>query len=201
MIISGSYESWKNSNGGKMDLKGIRTLNLIGTILFPLFSIGIVLIYLPFFLIIPGLQIDEFLNIYFFSFAAVWIVIIIFLTYMLYRNTVEGLDRKQFHQAKRWSLVGTFSGFFLGGGPIVVIIFYISFTVIHEEIHPRYHFPPFGYYPPPYGYGGSYPQPQQPLQYQQPYSQYPSNGMSCPNCGKPIEENWKYCPNCYDKLK
>jgi hypothetical protein len=175
-----------------MDLKGIRTLNLIGTILFPLFSFGIVLIYLPFFLFTPGFQIDEFFNLYF-GFAAVWIVIIIFLTYMLYHNTVEGLDRKQFHQAKRWSLVGTFSGFFLGGGPIVVIIFYVSYTVIHEEMHPRFRFPPFGYYPPPRSYGSPYQPYQQPPQYRKPYSQYPTYGMSCPNCGKPIEENWKYC--------
>jgi hypothetical protein len=177
-----------------MELKGVRTLNLIGTIIFPIFSIGIVVIYIPFFLPLPGLRIEEFFNICF-SFALVWIVVIIFFTYMLYRNTVAGLDKGDFRRARQWSLFGMFSGFLLGGGPIVVIIFFTSYSFIDDVTRPRYYRPPPGFYPPPYGFGGPYQRPPMP------YSQYPTYGMSCPNCGKPIEENWKYCPSCYEKLK
>ena len=180
-----------------MNLKGVRNLNLIGTILFPLFSIGIVVIYIPFFSFIPGFRVEEFSN-FCFSFVVIWITIIIIVTYMLYQYTVVGLDKGKLQQARQWSLFGMFSGFLLGGGPVIVIIFFTSYSFIDDVTRPRYYRPPPGFYPPPYGYSAPYsPQPQ----YQQSYPQYPPYGSSCSNCGKPIEENWKYCPNCYEKLK
>ncbi|UCG68724.1 MAG: hypothetical protein JSV09_13105 [Thermoplasmata archaeon] len=138
----------------------------------------------------PG---EEFFTICF-TIIVVWILIVAFLTFMLYQNTVIGLDQGNFHNAKKWALYGAIMGFFLGGtgglGIITFIIFLISYISFDEAVWPKpYYYPPPGYYPfpPPY-YGPQYP-PQ------------PSGQTTlCPNCRQPLKymseyKKW-YCNTC-----
>jgi hypothetical protein len=176
-----------------MDIRGIRTLNLAGTILFALFSIGIAMFYLPIFIFFPFNEGSD-LTMICITILVCWIIFIVYLTYMLYKNTVLAMDEGQFETVKRWTLYGIFFGIFLGGGLIVLLIFLISYASIDEATRPRYYYPPPMYYPPPPAYGTGYQQPATP-------HQQPNYARSfCPKCRRAVEANWKYCPNCYEKL-
>ena len=127
----------------------------------------------------------------------VWIIIIAFLAFKIYQNTVLGLDRGDFLTAKNWTLYGAIIGFIFGGfNWIILIIFLISYVSFDDALFPKpYYYAPPGYYPyqPPYSYGPPYP-PQQPT------------GINpCPRCGQPLRyvnkyQKW-YCNNCKVYIK
>lgn len=177
-----------------MDVKGIRTLNLIGTILFALFSIAMPMIYIPFILFVSFNENNDFMLV-FLTIMICWIIFIIYITCMLYRNTVLGMDLGHFEEAKKWVLYGIVLAIVPAFNLIVLIIFLVSYVSIEDAIRPKYYPPPPGYYPPPPYYETAY-HPTGP-QYQQ------SSQVSgfCPKCRRPVEANWKYCINCHESLK
>ena len=188
-----------------MDIKGLRTLNLIGTILFGIFSILLPIIYLPILFFISTIENNQFTFVCM-SIIICWIIFIIYLVYQLYKNTVLGLDLGNFEAAKRWTLYGALMGLFLGGGLLTLIVFLISYASFDEAIRPKYYYPPPGYYPyqQPPGYGPPNPQPPgygpPNPQYPRQRPQAPVSSGECPSCRRPVQANWKYCPTCYTNL-
>jgi hypothetical protein len=179
-----------------MDIHGLRTLNLVGTILFGVFGIVYPVLYLFGFGLIFWMSRDGGFFTVCTAILIVWIAVIAFLSYSLYNNTVVGLDRGNFEGAKRWTLIGAIMGFIFAGGIITLIIFLISYVSFDDAVWPKpYYYPPPGYYPyaPSYPYGPTYP-PQQPT------------GINpCPNCGQPLRyvtkyQKW-YCNNCKIYIK
>jgi hypothetical protein len=151
-----------------MDIKGVRTLNLVGTIFFALFGIGMPLYYISIsFFFFYAMPYDSDFIIICYTAIVGWIVFIMFLTYMLYNKTVLGLDRHEYEDAKKWMLVGAILGFFFAGNVLTLIIFLVSIVSIDDALRPRYYYPPPGYYPYPPGY------PQD--QYYPPPQEYPQN--------------------------
>ena len=60
---------------------------------------------------------------------------------------------------------------------------------------------PYGYAPPPAQQYGPQPQPQYYPQQQAPAQQAPQHiTRICPNCGRVIDENLKFCPHCGKQL-
>lgn len=179
-----------------MDIRGIRTLNLVGTIVFAIFGLAVPIIYSFLFGLIWWFAPGEGIFTVCVAILLAWIAVIAFLTYSLYNNTVVGLDRSNFQAAKRWTLIGAIMGFIFAGGIITFVIFIISYVSFDDAVWPKpYYYPPPGYYPypPPYPYGPPYP-PQQPT------------GINpCPNCGQPLryitKYNKWYCNNCKVYIK
>jgi len=183
-----------------MDIHGLRTLNLVGTILFGLIGLGIPVIFLASFGIlygvVPGGGIFGISSVVLIAL----IIIIASLTFTLYHNTVIGLDRGNFEGAKRWTLIGAIMGLIMGIiftiGMIPFGIFLISYFSFDNAVWPKpYYYPPPGYYPypPPYPYGHSY------------LPQQPTGINPCPNCGQPLRyvtkyQKW-YCNNCKVYIK
>jgi hypothetical protein len=183
-----------------VDIKGLRTLNLAGTILFGLFGIGIPLLYFFY------LYVSSYSYMFFpyrrdltfcYSILIIWLVIVIFLTIFLYRNTVKGLDRGDYNSAKRWMIIGAIAGFISTGlsaiGLITFLIFLIAFVSADEAIRSSY------YPPPPRNYQyPSTPQygPQPPPQ----YSTAEARWSPCPSCGKKVASSWIACPYCTEKI-
>ncbi|UCE73278.1 MAG: hypothetical protein JSV56_09615 [Methanomassiliicoccales archaeon] len=192
-----------------MDIRGLRNLNLAGTIIFGIFGIVIPVFYFSIFgsLILWSTN-NEFM-ILCFSIIIGWVALISFLTYMLYKNTVLGLDRGEYETAKRWMLIGAICGFIFAGGVITLIIFILAYVSADEAIRSQY-YPPPGYYPyPPQPYG-PYPPPQQygpyapPQQYgpYQPPPQRPAvKKNTCPKCGQYVDASWTTCRYCNEKLR
>ena len=189
-----------------MDIKGLRTLNLIGTILFGIFSILTPMFYFPIFFFLSPIGNNQFTFVCM-TIILIWIIFIIYLVYLLYKNTVLGIDLGNLEAAKRWTMYGALLGLFLGGGLLTLIVFLISYVSFDEAIRPKYYYPPPGYYPypPPPGYGPPNPQPPgygpQNLHYPVQATQAPVSSDLCPSCRRPIQGNWKYCPTCYANLK
>jgi hypothetical protein len=195
-----------------MDIKGIRTLNLVGTILFGLFGVLTPIAYMGYLFFGFWMFFEDQFGLLCLTIIVCWIIFVLFITYMLYQNTVVAIDKRKFQLAKRWVLYGAIAGFFLGGGVsvgiITLIIFLISYVSFDDALRPRIYYPPPGYpYPPPPGYGPA----GQPPAYG-PYGQPPAYSPSlqqnvplgknkCPKCGRMVEENWKHCPNCNEDLK
>jgi len=151
-----------------MDIRGLRTLNLIGTAIFGIFSIMVPVVYLFIFGLIWWMAREGGFFTFCIAILVLWIVLIAFLTFELYRNTVVGLDEGNYERAKRWILIGMICGFLFGGGIITFVIFLISYISFDDAIWPKYYYPPPYYpYPPPYQ-----PPPYQPPPYQPP-PQYP----------------------------
>jgi hypothetical protein len=179
-----------------VDIKGLRTLNLAGTILFGLFGIGLPLFYFYYFSSLyyrySFSPFDEYMSICLVV-LVVWMIIITILTYLLYHNTVLGLDRGDYEAAKRWMLIGAVVGFLFAGGVVTLIIFLIGFVSADQAIWSG------SYYAPP-AYYGSYP-PLSP-QYQTPYAmpKHPISWSPCTNCGRLVSSSWITCPYCSVKL-
>jgi hypothetical protein len=196
-----------------LDIKGLRTLTLAGTILFGLFNVlaplVIAVVYIP--LLMFGFEESSDI----FSICIVilicWAIVMIFLTYMLYKNTVLGLDRGDFVTAKRWMLIGAICGFIFGGtsglGIVTLIIFIIAYTSTDEAVRALY-YPQIMYYqPPPYPYG---PNPPQQSPYPTGSRMYLPNNIGsknvtvknqCPRCGNRIDRSWIYCRYCNVRLQ
>ena len=149
-----------------MDIHGLRTMNLVGTIIFGIFGVLMPLFIALFFGFMLWIFPSGALSAVFFTICLAWIIVVVFLTYQLYENTVIGLDRGNFAQVKRWTLIGMICGFIFAGGILTFILFLISYISIDDAIWPKFYGPPpFGYYPPPYQYAPPYP----PQQSRQPY--------------------------------
>jgi len=162
-----------------MHINTIRTLNLIGTILFGIFgilmSLYYTLIFSSFFFwgMTNGNLVANCMVIF-----LICAIIILFLTYLLYSKTVKSLDIMDYETAKRWMIVGIVLGFIFGG-IIVFIIFLISFVMFDDAIRGT-HYP---YYPPPY-----YPPPV----YWYPPPDYPGKN------GKPFSYDYPYPHEVHD---
>lgn len=179
-----------------MDLNGLRSLNLIGTLLFGLFGFLTPVLYAFTFLFSFAWHNDDGFELICATIIIIWVIFIGIFTFFLYSNTVIALDEGKFGLAKRWVLFGAIAGFFCGGGVslglITLIVFIVSYISFDDAIRPKYYYPPPGYYPyPPPGYVPPHIQSQRNL-----YTK-----SRCPNCMHPIEMNWKYCPNCNVNLK
>ncbi len=154
-----------------MDLGTVRTLNVVGTVLFGIltmlapvagfFWIGMILFWSP----------DTSYFILCLTAILAWVIIFGFLTYKLYQNTVVSLDKGNFALAKQWTLYGVIMGVILGilftPAFLIFIVFLIAFIALESELRPKYWgYPPYPYYPPPpaYPYGPPPAQPQYPQQ-------------------------------------
>jgi hypothetical protein len=112
-----------------MDIKGLKTLNYIGTFLFRLLGS-----LPPLFILISAILYDRD------SFAfpsivmitVIWILAIIIIGEFLYRNTVWGLEDGNYDAAKTWIFIGIFAG--IMGGIIPFIIFVISYVSFDEAV-------------------------------------------------------------------
>lgn len=153
-----------------MDLGTIRTLNLVGTILFALFGVLTPLIYLGIFGMALVFGSEAGLFAICLTILIVWIIIVVYLAYMLYQNTVKAMDSGNYELVKRWTLYGMILGFLLGGGILTLALFLISYISIDDALRPKYWgYPPSPYYPPPPGYPYGPP----PTYPQYPPQQYP----------------------------
>jgi len=152
-----------------MDIKGLRTLNLVGTILYCLIGSFLAFVYYYetysvytiFNRDITGCTIS----------LIIWISILISFTIELFMKTVVGLDRGDYKTAKQWTLVGIIVGFM--GGIIPLIIFIISYVSFDDAVRTQQFGPPY------YSY---YQQPGQ-LRY-------------CISCRKQIPVDSRLCPYC-----
>jgi hypothetical protein len=181
-----------------MDIRSLRTLCLVGTVLFGIFGIIIPVFYFIMFLPFIGFMFSESGSGDYIMFCSIillcWIIVIVFLVYMLYQNTVLGLDRKDYVVAKRWMMIGAICGFVFGGGVITLVIFLIAYISIDDAIKAMYYYPPPAYYPYPPQYGQYPPQPQ-----------YPAPNIKlksrCPKCGQYNDSRITHCYYCHEKLK
>ena len=209
-----------------MDIKGIRQLNLIGTIIFALFGCGIPLFYMSFFgwmsTLGPMHEGDNPFGWCMFVFL-IWLIIVIALTVLIYDNTVKTIDQGDYEKAKRWTVYAMVLAFLFGGSILTLLLFLISYISFDDALRqlqwsqygqyaqPHYAYPPQQQY----GYGYQRPPPQPPPNYpgyaqapaQQPYQQYsqpppppPSTPGRCPHCGNVVEKGWTTCRYCYGKL-
>ncbi len=152
-----------------MDIKGLRTLNLVGTILYGL--IGFLLASVYYYQIYEvythfDKDLTECTTI-----LLIWLSLIIIFSNLLYLKTVVALDRGNYKTAKQWTLVGIIIGFM--GGIIPLIIFIISYASFDDAIRTQFYGPVYHYYP----------QPQSQVRY-------------CNNCRKQIPFDSKLCPYC-----
>ncbi len=173
-----------------MDIHGLRTLNLVATVIFVIFSFLIPIILLIVFGFAFLLSPVTGYFIICIAILLVYIVLIGFFAHLLYQNAVLGLDRGDFEKAKKWTLYGMIVGFFFGGTWITLIIFLISYVSFDEAIWPKtYYYPPPTYPHQAPQYAG-YPYPPQ-----QPLPTYP-----CTTCGGQLRyinqyQRW-YCDSC-----
>lgn len=176
---------------------------MAGTILFALFGIGLPLFYFYYFSTLyirySFSPFYEYMSICL-TVLVVWMIIITILTYLLYQNTVLGLDRGDYEAAKRWMMIGAVVGFIFAGGIVTLIIFLIAFVSADQAIWSRYYYPPPGYYYPTPVYYGSHPMPSP--QYPSPVTKprHPVSWSPCPKCAKKVASNWLTCPYCSVKL-
>ena len=169
-----------------MDIKGLRSLNLIGTILFCI--IGIALISVQYFQLSyyrdVQSEIEEMINDPTISnnsrdskytlcigLLILWLFIILIFTSLLYNYTVKGLDRGNFKAAKTWTLIGIIVGF--AGGIIPLIIFIISYVSFDDAIRT-----------------------QQYSQMQYGYQPYSIPIRYCIKCKRQIPPESRLCPYC-----
>ena len=150
-----------------MDIKGLRALNLIGTILFALigcllpvsYSVGTLVFY----------------NNTCRTILFVWFCIILIFALLFYRFTVIGLDRGEYKAVKQWTLVGIIVGFM--GGIIPLIIFIVSYVSFDDAVRNQFYGPVYHYYP----------QPQSQIRYcNSCREQIPVDSRLCPYCGEQL---------------
>jgi len=161
-----------------MDMASIRTMNVVGTILFGLitmlspvigfFWVGLMMFWSP----------DTEYLILCFTGIIAWIIIFGFITYKLYQNTVVSLDKGNYALAKQWTLYGVVMGAILGflftPAFLILIVYVLAYVGIDSAMKPKYYgYPAYPYYPPPppvYPYGPPPAHPPYPGQ-----QQYPPN--------------------------
>ena len=133
-----------------MDLKGLRTLNLVGTILFCLIGLFFMVAIFSNLIYYHYNAPSQFGDSLEFSSRFIVTLIIILVIYfiitaLLYRFTVLGLDRGEYKTAKRWTLIGIIVGLLGGIIPFIIfIISYVSFNEalrIHEMAQANYGYP------------------------------------------------------------
>jgi hypothetical protein len=175
-----------------MDVKGLRTLNLVGTILFCVIGLLIVSAYyiqltrysearneIEHMLSPEGGPDSTRESEYSFckGLLLLWLCIIIIFTLLLLNYTVFGLDRGNYTKAKSWTLIGIIVGF--AGGILPLIIFIISYVSFDDAVRSKVM--------PPYPY-------------QQAEPSGPGEALFCRFCGKPMKyvEEYKrwYCFDC-----
>jgi hypothetical protein len=159
-----------------MDLGTIRTLNLVGTLLFTILGVVVPLFYLGAFGMALMFGTEEGLFAICLTVLIVWIIFVLYFAYLLYKNTVIALDNRNYELVKRWTLYGVIAGFLFGGGILTAALFLISHISLDDALKPKYYgYPPYPYYPPPptYPYGPPPAYPQYPPQQQYPQQQYP----------------------------
>jgi len=142
-----------------MELSTVRSLNVVGCILFGIFGVLIsayIGFWLSFLFWIPFGREDTSFSTFAmvcFTILILYIFLIVFLAITLYRNTVRTIDEGDFVKAKRWTLYGAILGMFLGGGILTFLLFILSYVFFDEALAPKYYYPypypPPGYYPPP----------------------------------------------------
>jgi hypothetical protein len=169
-----------------MDIKGLRTLNLVGTILFCI--IGIVLVSAQYYQLSQYREVQREIGDlmggtpdsdnsrdseydFCIGLLILWLFIILIFTTLLFNYTVKGLDRGNYKAAKGWTLVGIIVGF--AGGIIPLIIFIISYVMFDDAIRTeQFGRTYYGYPHPPYQF------------------------KDCNNCKKQIPSDSKLCPYC-----
>ncbi len=172
-----------------MDIKGLRTLNLVGTILFCIIGITLVSVqYYQLYLyreaqreigdLIGGvggaLESDNSRDskyAFCIGLLILWLFIIIIFTILFYIFIVKGLDRGNYKAAKEWTLVGIIVGF--AGGIVPFIIFIISYVSFDGAIRNK-----------------------QLDQTQYSYSQQFGQARYCKSCRKQIPFDSNLCPYC-----
>lgn len=170
-------------------------MNLAGTVILAFFTIAIPSLY--FFLFLSwssGYGTSDF-GLFCMIGLLCWLVISIVITYLLFVNTVLGLDRGEYEKAKRWTLIGMIFSIFLiffSVGIITLIIFLISYVSFDDALRPKLYYPPPYYaYPPQYPYAYAPGQPGPVAQVKIP---------NCKYCLQPLRyiENYSrwYCYTC-----
>ena len=153
-----------------MDVKGLRTLNMVGVILFCLIGFLIAIVYFYNYLTlfrVFGRDTTVCTIIYF-----IWMFILIISTILLYKYTVVGLDHENYESAKHWTLFGIIVGFM--GGIIPFVIFIISYVSFDDAVRrTQMEQIPHGYYQ----------QPILPKGCSSCKRQIPYDSMLCPYCG------------------
>jgi hypothetical protein len=169
-----------------MDIKGLRSLNLVGTILFCI--IGIALVSVQYIQLSQyreaQREIEDTMGIIAGSdnsrdaeynlcigLLILWLITIVIFTIFLYNYTVLDLDRGNYKAAKQGTLEGIIVGF--AGGIIPLIIFIISYVSFDDAVRTHKYGP--AYYGPP--------QPQFQIGF-------------CVGCKKQIPFDSKLCPYC-----
>jgi hypothetical protein len=153
-----------------MDIHGLRTLNLIGTVLFFIFGMLLSFAYgFPFLIYMSSNGGFELLC---GTMVLIWLCLIVILTTLFYKNTVLELDEENYDKAKHWTLIAVIFGWL--GGIIPFIIFIISLVSFDDALRTQQSGPPVYYqYPPP-----------------QPFI------LLCNKCARPIPLDSKLCPYC-----
>jgi len=152
-----------------MNIKGLRTLNLLGTILFCL--IGNLLAFVYYYNSFVTYRVfGEDVTICTILYL-IWVCIILAFTVLFYKYTVLGLDNEEYQMAKRWTLVGVIVGFI--GGIIPLIIFILSYASFDDAIRSQEMDQRYFYYPQQIGH----------FRY-------------CNNCRRQIPFDSKLCPYC-----
>lgn len=159
-----------------MDIKGLRTLNLIGTILFCLIGLFFMFAIFSSLFYYHYNAPTQFGGSLEFStrFIGTWTIflaIYFIITALLYRFTVLSLDRGEYKSAKRWTLVAIFLG--LLGGVIPFIIFIISYATFNEALRNQQRNQAYYYY------------------WEQKGHKYP-----CAHCQRTIPIDSRLCPYC-----
>lgn len=122
-----------------MDMHGLRTLNLIGSLSFML--IGSLLA------ITQSTNIFMFPDSIFTPLFLIWIALIFIFGILIYRYTVLGLDRNESDLAKKWTLFGIIIGFM--GGIIPQALFILSYVSFDNAVYgAQFAAPPDPGYPP-----------------------------------------------------
>jgi hypothetical protein len=151
-----------------MDIKGLKTLNHIGTFLFRIFGC-----ILPLYIMISYFiyHRDSYIFMTIILLTNIWIIVILVFAELLYRNTVVGLDQGKYESAKTWTFIGIFLGFIASIIPF--IIFIISYVSFDDAIRTQ-HFGHSNY---------KYPQQLNQIKY-------------CNNCKRQIPFDSRLCPYC-----
>jgi hypothetical protein len=152
-----------------MDVKGLRTLNYIGTTLFGL--IGGLLAFINYYNYVSSISFVEKDVSVCKILTIIWFCILISFTILLYKYAVYSLDRGEYRTAKTWTLIGVFVGFV--GGIIPLIIFIISYVSFDDAIRT-----------------------QQLDQTQYSHSQQISEIRYCNSCRRQIPIDSNLCPYC-----
>jgi hypothetical protein len=151
-----------------VDVKGLRTLNLIGVIFYVIVGSLLALQYFYISFIFTASFRGHY-NPTFILCGSIWFSAIVIFTLLLYHYTVLGLDRGEYQAAKTWTFIGIFVGVI--GGIIPLIIYIISYVSFDDAVRTSQYGP--AYYPPT-----------------------PIQNRPCIKCRRQIPLDSKLCPYC-----